>query len=44
MAKCYFCHKEVSDDNYCYGCGEYICDSCDNDIQVGDHEVEDHKG
>jgi hypothetical protein len=43
MPKCYFCHREVSEENYCHGCDEYICDNCDEEPQVGDHEVEDHK-
>jgi len=44
MPKCYFCKKEVSDDYYCYGCDEYVCDDCDKEPELGeDHEVEDHR-
>jgi hypothetical protein len=43
MAKCYFCHREVSEDDFCFGCDEYICDKCDINEVGGDHLVEDHK-
>lgn len=42
--RCYFCNREVSEEDYCYGCREYICDDCDEMIPVGRHKVEDHKG
>lgn len=45
MPKCYFCHKEVSEDDYCFGCDDYVCEKCDENQTkaVGDHLVEDHK-
>jgi len=43
MPNCYFCGREVTDDDYCCGCQQYICDKCDDGAQVGDHEAEDHK-
>jgi len=43
MPKCYFCRREVSEDNYCFGCDEYVCDECDQNEVIADHLVEDHK-
>ena len=44
MPKCYFCRKEVSEDDYCFGCDEYVCDRCDQNEVAADHIVEDHEG
>jgi len=45
--RCYLCGKilteEVCDDSYCCGCGEYICDDCDETEPMGNHSPEDHK-
>ena len=46
IPRCYFCRKEVDDDDYCYGCYEYVCQECyekDGDFPLGKHDVEDHK-
>ena len=44
--RCYFCSQELpGDDNYCYGCGHYICSCCDHRDPgaMGSHPVEDHE-
>jgi len=43
--KCYFCAAEVSDDDYCYGCKEYVCAECDVmsiNMPWGGHGVDLH--
>jgi hypothetical protein len=41
---CYFCEEVTDEDHYCFGCGHYVCDNCDEDTQnIGDHNVEDHQ-
>jgi len=43
---CYFCEKEVSEGDYCYGCKHYICEDCDKagmDIGFGGHDVDEHQ-
>lgn len=40
---CHFCGKEVDSDFYCYGCGEYVCEECDEKEPWGPHSIEDHK-
>ena len=44
MPNCYFCNREVGEDDFCFGCQQYICDKCDDSEQAGDHEPEDHLG
>lgn len=41
--RCYFCDCEVTEDDYCSGCGEYICETCDETGAMGDHEPEHHQ-
>ena len=41
--KCYFCKTDCTDEDYCYGCGQYICSTCDETGAWGDHEPSDHK-
>lgn len=42
--RCYFCKREVTEMDYCYGCGEYVCQECTGeDPPGGKHKVEDHK-
>jgi hypothetical protein len=43
MSKCYFCDREVTEDDFCLGCENYICNLCDENEVAGDHTVEDHK-
>lgn len=42
--KCYFCKQDnVGDQDYCYGCGSYICVDCDDEVQaIGTHTPEEH--
>lgn len=42
--ECYFCHTPCTDDQYCFGCGEYVCLNCNHFEGMGNHDVEDHKG
>lgn len=42
---CYFCHSSVvTDEHYCPGCGQYICEDCDNETEdpLNKHEPETH--
>ena len=39
---CYFCEKKVSEAQYCYGCQNWICSSCDTEQPIGKHNVKDH--
>lgn len=43
MPKCHFCKKEIDDNSFCYGCNSYVCDECDQEEPVGQHDVEDHR-
>lgn len=43
--ECYFCKTVVTEDNYCRGCGNYICEYCDqatSPLGKG-HATENHK-
>jgi hypothetical protein len=41
---CALCGKECENEDWCYGCGAFICDGCaDNPDTMGDHDPEDHK-
>lgn len=42
---CYFCEKVVSEEDYCYGCGHYVCQDCikDDCFGQGKHCVDDHQ-
>lgn len=40
---CYFCGKEVTEDDFCYGCRHYVCQECDEETPFGNHCVEDHQ-
>lgn len=41
--RCYFCGKIVDAEMYCHGCGNFVCDECDETGVFGNHNVEDHK-
>lgn len=41
---CYFCKKSLSDYNFCYGCQNFVCETCDLVEQAGKHTVEEHRG
>ncbi|GAI31827.1 unnamed protein product [marine sediment metagenome] len=41
--RCYFCDKIVNSEMYCHGCGNFVCDGCDETGVFGSHDVEDHK-
>jgi len=45
-ARCHFCGSpDVTDEDYCYGCGVYICQACsfeEDEIPAGRHKPEDH--
>jgi len=40
---CHFCGKKVTEDEYCFGCGNYVCSCCDKNEPFGDHKVEEHR-
>ena len=44
--ECYFCHKQTTDWDFCYGCEQYICDECVGNVDLapmGKHHVSEHK-
>lgn len=41
--KCFLCSNPCTEDDYCNGCGKYICQSCDVHQPVGEHEPHEHK-
>ena len=41
---CYFCHKEVNGNFYCFGCHKFVCNDCDETRVFGLHNVKDHRG
>ena len=41
--KCYFCGKPCDKEDYCFGCGEYVCSNCDETSPFGSHDVEEHR-
>jgi len=44
--KCFFCDSSCTDDDYCYGCTEFICSNCDEvglEVPFGSHFVEEHR-
>jgi len=45
-AKCYFCGLPCNDEDYCYGCQEFVCSKCDErgmELDFGGHLIEEHK-
>ena len=43
VPRCYFCKKVAGEDDYCYGCGEYICENCYGYPPSGRHDVAQHQ-
>ena len=43
MAKCSVCNGWADEEDKCYGCGNYICEKCDEECGIlGPHELMDH--
>ncbi len=45
-AKCYFCSLPCNDEDYCYGCKEFVCSKCDErgmELYFAPHSIEEHK-
>ena len=45
--ECFNCGKRCSQDFYCYGCNEYVCDDCGTGYSLASakgsgHDPEDH--
>jgi len=42
--ECFNCFEPCDDDDYCYGCGAYVCEACASvvDVPWGEHAPEDH--
>ncbi len=42
---CFFCGAHCTKEDYCYGCGAYICDECSEKRPSpwGRHNPEDHE-
>jgi len=36
------CRRRLTMAYYCYGCGKYVCDDCDEAEVFGPHEFDDH--
>ena len=39
---CYFCERKVGEAQYCYGCGFWVCNSCDFGQPSGKHKPNAH--
>lgn len=39
---CYFCGKEVTGDDWCYGCFHFVCEDCDMNYDC-QGKIENHK-
>lgn len=43
--KCHFCGKELDGENWCFGCGHFVCDDCDDDeLVMCNGDIEKHRG
>ena len=40
--KCAICKKPTTEDDHCFGCGEYVCGECDETEPTGRHSLSDH--
>ena len=41
--RCYFCNKIVGEEQFCYGCSEFICETCNEIECVSTHKPEAHR-
>jgi len=41
--ECYFCGKEVVEDDFCSGCDAHVCDECALMDPIGPHNPSDHQ-
>jgi hypothetical protein len=43
---CYFCGSPCAADDFCYGCGAYVCDDCETvkSAPHGIHKPAAHRG
>lgn len=45
VAVCFKCKKDVTQDDFCFGCKQYVCEPCNVNalgIRWGGHDVEEH--
>jgi len=40
--RCWFCDKILAVGFFCFGCGEFVCEDCNNHEACGEHSVEEH--
>ena len=40
---CWLCGGDVTGDDYCYGCHEYVCPIHEADLPFGPHDVYEHE-
>lgn len=41
--RCYFCGEEKTKEDFCFGCNEIVCETCNkDDSPIGGHDVLDH--
>lgn len=43
MQPCFLCGDACGSEHFCFGCGKYICDRCDEMEPVGSHEPKEHQ-
>ncbi len=44
-SKCHHCDRKTDEDDYCYGCKDFICGVCDIEMASGyGHHPDDHLG
>lgn len=46
QGNCHFCAKRVTEDDYCYGCKVFVCETCEQagDLITGPHDPKLHQG
>ncbi len=42
QAVCFNCKKECTKDDFCHGCGKYVCSECDVSHPWGKHAAYEH--
>lgn len=40
---CAICRADVTYDDFCLGCHHYVCESCDELVPLGPHQLYEHQ-